>query len=183
MPSHGDFVSRGLARRYRTAWDIWCSNGLNRAQEALNDAFEPRHDIAADCCFWFGPGSFGRGWRMGAMSPARDRVRRPFMLVLGVETDERPCAHVARAYPEEVKNVIRQALAEGRSADDFAGLVPRVPDCLADHVLPDTAVCGCFWTVKGDVVTCSIASSVPPEGLIPIMMNIKESIDVTGPAI
>lgn len=120
---------------------------------------------------------------MGAMSPARDCVGRPFLLVLGVESDERPCAHVARAYPGELKNVIRQALAEGWNADEVIGLVPTVPDCRADHALPDTDVRGCFWTGQGGFVTCSIASSVPPEGLISIMMKIKEAIDVTGPAI
>lgn len=183
MPAHGDFVSRGLAGQHRTAWDIWCSDGLALAREALGDAFIDLHSQAEACCFWFGPGPFGRGWRMGALASVQDRVRRPFLLVLGVESRARPCVEVANAYPERLLSLIAQAIVEGWNADETVDRMPAVPGCDADHSLPQPVISGRFWTGRGAVMTCRAATSVPPETLIPMMMNIKEVIDVSGPAI
>ena len=46
MPSHGDFVARGLAAEERDSLDAWLSAELADARAALGERFEERFDSA-----------------------------------------------------------------------------------------------------------------------------------------
>lgn len=182
LPAHGDFVSRGLSASYRMAWDIWCTEGLIRAQDMLGEAFDARHRQAGAGCYWFGPGPYGRHWRTGAMIATRDRASRPFILVMGVETKTPPCEHVAQTYSEALHCLLEDAIKNARVADEVVGRAPALPPC-PDHARHADTDGGRFWTRRGGVTRTSAFASAPPPDFISDMLNVKEVIDVGGPAI
>jgi type VI secretion system ImpM family protein len=85
LPHHGDFIARNLDAAAREAWDLWASDGLQRARHSLGDGFETVHDSIPPWRFIDGPGAFGSGWRAGVMAPSIDAASRRFMIVLAAE--------------------------------------------------------------------------------------------------
>jgi type VI secretion system ImpM family protein len=113
LPTHGDFVARGLSGPDRDAWDAWASAGFARARAVLGADFEVRHDTAPPVRFSFGPGPFGQGWRTGALAPSIDAAGRRFIIVLGGRTDHAPAApsvdHIAAAAEDEIHRAFEEA--------------------------------------------------------------------------
>jgi type VI secretion system protein ImpM len=85
LPSHGDFVYRGLDDAARAAWDEWASAGLAQADAELGERFDAAHDTAPPWCFISGPGPFGEGWRVGAFAPSADSAGRRFVIVVAID--------------------------------------------------------------------------------------------------
>ena len=85
LPSHGDFVYRGLGDAARAAWDEWASAGLAEADAELGEGFEAAHDTAPPWCFISGPGLLGEGWRVGAFAPSADSAGRRFVIVVAID--------------------------------------------------------------------------------------------------
>ncbi|HYD46690.1 MAG TPA: type VI secretion system-associated protein TagF, partial [Phenylobacterium sp.] len=59
LPSHGDFVARGLDTGTRAAWDAWLSEGVGGARAALGEAFDAAYEIAPPWRFVLAPGPLG----------------------------------------------------------------------------------------------------------------------------
>ena len=85
LPSHGDFVSRGLAEDFRKAWDDWLSSCLERGRLAFGERFAQAHDVAPPWRFVNGPGDFGSAWRVGAFAPSVDSAGRRFFIMVAVD--------------------------------------------------------------------------------------------------
>ncbi|HWU13088.1 MAG TPA: type VI secretion system-associated protein TagF [Caulobacter sp.] len=114
LPTHGDFVARGLSGPDRDAWDAWASTGLAQARTALGSDFEARHDAAPPLRFSFGPGPFGAGWRTGALASSIDSTGRRFVIVLGGRTALAPSLplveRIAAAAEDEIHRAFEDAL-------------------------------------------------------------------------
>jgi type VI secretion system protein ImpM len=85
LPSHGDFVCRGMSDAERAAWDAWTAEGMEAAREALGDGFDAAHSAAPPWHFISGPGRFGDLWRAGCFAPSTDRAGRRFLIVTAME--------------------------------------------------------------------------------------------------
>ena len=85
LPSHGDFVARGLAAPAQAAWDGWLSEGVAAARQALGERFDEAYEAAPPWRFVGGPGAFGDGWRAGAFAASVDAVGRRFPILIAVE--------------------------------------------------------------------------------------------------
>ena len=92
MPSHGDFVSRGLDRDAREALDLWLSAEMAQARADF-DGDEEKFDMAWRAApAWLFVREHGAGWEGGAMAASLDRVGRRFPLLLAA-----PAADIAAA--------------------------------------------------------------------------------------
>jgi type VI secretion system ImpM family protein len=118
LPSHGDFIQRGLDLTACDAWDRWASEGLQAARTALGERFDDAHDSAPPWRFIDPPGRFGREWRAGALAPSIDAAGRRFMIMLaadGLSSDQ--AGGGGEAIAEEMEALIYQAFESGWDAD------------------------------------------------------------------
>ena len=118
LPSHGDFISRGLDLTACDAWDRWASEGLEAARTALGEGFDDAHDRAPPWRFIDPPGRFGQDWRAGALAPSIDAAGRRFMIMLaadGLSPDQ--AGGDGEAIAEEMETLIYQAFESGWDAD------------------------------------------------------------------
>jgi type VI secretion system protein ImpM len=124
LPSHGDFVQRGLSPAARDAWDEWASAGLSHAKASLDQRFDSLHESAPPWRFSIGPGPMGPLWRVGAVAPSADRVGRRFVVVAGADGLEQDAARgLARGLSARLEGLIYEALAETWDIDRLTGAV------------------------------------------------------------
>jgi type VI secretion system protein ImpM len=118
LPSHGDFVARGLDADRQAAWDGWLSGSLDLARQRLGDAFHTAHDAAPPWCFVSGPGRFGGDWRAGALAASVDSVGRRFFIVIAVD-GLAPTEAMTRGEPlaGAMEDLIYRAFESGWTAD------------------------------------------------------------------
>lgn len=88
LPTHGDFVARGLPAADRECWDAWLSASLATAQVQLGETFAERYDAAQ-------PWRFARDGWAGALAPSTDTTGRRFPLLLAVEAGSEAAASAA----------------------------------------------------------------------------------------
>jgi type VI secretion system protein ImpM len=159
LPTHGDFVSRGLGADEREAWDAWSSAGLEAARAALGATFESRHDTAPPVRFAFGSGAFGPGWSTGALTASIDATGRRFIVVLGLRTDAAPSARERIAEAAEAE--IYHAFDAGADVDAMVAKAQDVFQTLESEGEPDAH--GRFWR---PVSPFDISAGQPPADLI-----------------
>ena len=165
LPTHGDFVARGLDPDARAAWDEWASDGLQRAQAALGPAYEAAYAAAPPWRFAFGPGVFGPGWRAGALACSVDRAGRRFPVVAGLAWTGEPEGDV-EAVGEAAEAVVYEALAESDTAD---ALLARL--AAMDAVAATAPGRARFWTLGGERhAPMSLEAAAPPPDLLTRMI-------------
>jgi type VI secretion system protein ImpM len=166
LPSHGDFIARGLSAPERQAWDDWASAGLTLAREALGEAFEPAHTQAPPWRFAFGDGAFGPARKAGAFASSIDRAGRRFLIVLGVAAPVGLDPDGAGAVAAQIlETEIYQAFQTGADAD---ALVQSATAALAGFA-PGAAAPGGgrFWTADAEeAVAAELRADVPPAELL-----------------
>ena len=80
--THGDFVGRGLSRKFVVQWDTWLQCGLLKAQEQLGDAWLQDFLGMPLWCFAMKPGVIDDAAYAGVMMPGIDAVGRYFPFVV-----------------------------------------------------------------------------------------------------
>jgi type VI secretion system protein ImpM len=113
LPSHGDFVARGLSGPERAELDRWLSASMADAREQLGEGFAEAFDAALPWLFAWDEGS----WTAGAMAPSVDSAGRRFPLIVALRGLD---SAAARAASERCEEAIFAAVAECWSADKFA---------------------------------------------------------------
>lgn len=169
LPTHGDFVARGLAPDEREAWDAWSSAGLEGARAALGEAFEAHHDAAPPVRFTFGPGAFGTGWSTGALTASIDAAGRRFILVLGARTDDPPSASDRIA--EAAEHEIYRAFEIGADIDAMVATAQDVFHTVESETEPDAH--GRFWRPGSPF---DISAGQPPADLITRALTIEGAV-------
>jgi type VI secretion system protein ImpM len=118
LPSHGDFIARGLDLTACDAWDRWASEGLVEIRERLGERYDDAHDRAPPWRFVDPPGRFGLDWRAGALAPSIDGAGRRFIIMLAADGLSREQAGGGgEALAEEMESLIYQAFESGWGAD------------------------------------------------------------------
>jgi type VI secretion system protein ImpM len=80
LPTHGDFVFRGLSMEQRDRLDLWLSEEMEVAREQFGAGFEESYDNAPPWCFSANAAD-GR-WNGGAICPSMDSVGRRFPIIV-----------------------------------------------------------------------------------------------------
>ncbi len=165
MPTHGDFVSRGLSLAEKSRLDEWLSREMNQARVQCGDGFEGRYDQAVPWCF-AGVGPDGL-WQGGALCPSIDSAGRRFPLFVarcGVAATE------AASAAEYCVDAIFQAFDDRLSAD---GLCQAISDAA---LVPAGAAAEQGWWADGDDRSPAMTmNGVYPAGLISTML---EGVDI-----
>lgn len=151
LPSHGDFVARGLDAPAREAWDAWASAGLAQARAALGDAaFDAAHDRAPPWRLVSGPGPFGRGWRAGVLAPSVDVAGRRFVVILALEPlSEAVAAADGDAIAEALERLLWDGFAGGWDADRFVQAAGRAAGAASSGVERAPGLQERWWTAGG----------------------------------
>lgn len=169
LPTHGDFVARGLTPDARDAWDAWSSAGLEAARAMLGATFEAHHDTAPPVRFTFGPGAFGSGWSTGALTASIDTAGRRFVLVLGAHTDEAPSA--SERIAEAAEQEIYRAFETAADVDVMVANAQDVFHTMESEPEPDAQ--GRFWRPDSPF---DISAGQPPADLIARVLTIEGAV-------
>lgn len=166
LPSHGDFVARGLAAMDRDALDRWLSAGLKDARAAFGPDFDALYDHAPA---WRFAAMEGEGDKAvaGVLAPSIDRAGRryPLYLVLaGIDA-----GHVVPA-AEWCEELIRDAFRGGWDVDrlvrEAAGFVSAPGE--TPPVLPG------WWSIGGEGFMPGRLRGRWPERLLSTMLQPQE---------
>jgi type VI secretion system ImpM family protein len=141
LPSHGDFVCRGLTPADRETWDAWASAGLEAASAALGSGFEEAHNVAPPWRFVL---PAGEGWCAGAFCPSMDRAGRRFVIVAGLRVLGAPTLNLEAA-TEAVEEAVYAAFTAGQDADGLFARLQAIPQSTAAG--PPAARA---WTLGGE---------------------------------
>lgn len=169
LPSHGDFVARGLAPAARQAWDDWASAGLVLARERLGPAFEAAHDAAPPWRFAFGAAPYGRRLA-GALAASVDSAGRRYLIVVGAQADAGLAGAGAGALAAaRLEAALYRAFEAGLDAD---ALLAQAQDAVAGLEPGPPAQDGRFWTLgAGEGQAQDIAAAAPPRELVLRMLG------------
>lgn len=113
LPSHGDFIGRGLSPDLRERIDLWLSDEMARARSDHGEAFEERYDAAP-------PWRFVDGTEGGVICASIDSAGRRFPILAGMKTGGETQVSAAAAASEAA---IFHAFEEGSNADGLAALL------------------------------------------------------------
>ena len=161
LPTHGDFVVRGISGLERDAWDMWASAGLEEARAVLGPEFVARHDAAPPVRFSFGPGPFGHGWRTGAFAPSVDSAGRRFIILLGALTPHAPTVGAIDQFASTAETQIYQAFEAAADIDAMVASAQNIFQTMESEKGPGAD--GRFWSPDTPL---DIAASQPPADLI-----------------
>lgn len=169
LPSHGDFVARGLDPDHERVWDDWASGEIDAARDALGDDFDAAHDASPPWGFIGGPGPLGEGWRCGAVAASVDSAGRRFLIVAGHDglTDAQ-AAFTGLTGALSCETAIRGILTEGLDADAALALIADLgptPETLSAAPLLDARAATGLWWAFGDVIP-PVGSNPPAPGFV-----------------
>ena len=138
LPTHGDFVARGVGGEQRDFFDRWLSDSLTAARQRAGDVFDELYDRAPPCRYIQHDGGQATG---GIVAASIDSAGRRFPLVLalaGLDPANAPAA------AERCEDLVHQAIAAGRLADDLYRAAEAVP--LTDSETEAAALEDRWWT-------------------------------------
>lgn len=115
MPTHGDFVSRGIDPGLRNQMDNWLSSEMETARARYADTFDARYDAAPSVRFALE--SDDGQWEGGALCPSVDSAGRRFPLIVWKPAADRTTAVVQAGQCEQA---VYEAFGQAMTADDLA---------------------------------------------------------------
>lgn len=83
IPSHGDFITRGLPAHLVAAWDRWLQRCILESRRQLGESWMTHYLTSPVWRFAISPGILGPEGLGGVMMPSVDRVGRYFPLMMG----------------------------------------------------------------------------------------------------
>jgi len=147
LPSHGDFVRRGLPQSFVAPWDEWLQTVVNAARASLGDEeFAALWDAALGWRFRLLPGACGEAAVVGVLLPSRDAVGRRFPVTLAslAAPDMGPPDDTWFA---EVELVGRAGRDQGDSVDALLAALPGAPQSSGSPTSKPSPVG--WWTADG----------------------------------
>lgn len=149
LPSHGDFISRGLSDKEVARLDDWLSASLSQA--AAQDGFDDLYALAPAWRFVIELD----GWTAcGVMAPSVDRVGRQFPIMAGVSAGQEDLPVLTAA----TEAVLYEAFGQGLTADELFTRLSAFPDGAGQAQTPG-------WVLEDEngAVADRLDGSYPPE--------------------
>lgn len=147
IPSHGDFVSRGLPPALVEAWDAWLQGCMLESQRQLGEQWLAQYLTSPVWRFAISPGILGPDGLGGVMMPSVDRVGRYFPLMIAA-TGAPPLLdwfQQQAAWYDAVDDLARMGLEDGFTLARFDAAAEPAPMPLA----PAAPVNG-MWRIPVD---------------------------------
>lgn len=128
LPSHGDFLTRGLSGDFVTAWDDWLQRGMIRSQEVLGEGWLDAFLTSPVWRFVLAPGAIDHHGYAGILFPSVDRVGRYFPMTaarrLSVDRVDLALLDVLEPWQRAAETVLLAALE--RDENDLEELVRSI---------------------------------------------------------
>lgn len=84
VPTHGDFVSRGLPGTFIDPWDAWLQEAINTSRQQLGDTWLNYYLTSPVYRFVLSPGICGnQGWQ-GVLMPSVDKIGRYYPMTVSL---------------------------------------------------------------------------------------------------
>lgn len=163
MPTHGDFVSRGLSPARRVRLDMWLTDEMNQSRARYGEGFEAVFETAPP---WrFANQESDADWEGGALCASVDSAGRCFPLIVGrVAIDAAQATIAANA----CETAIYRAFADRLSADELWEAAANEPPIANNH----KATSG-WWTDGNDNFPARRLTDALPVGLIATMLEAR----------
>lgn len=159
LPTHGDFVARGVGAAERSAIDDWLAGEVAAARDSFGTAYEGLYDQAPPCRFHIR--SAGEA-QAGALIASMDRVGRRFPLMLWTASPDRATAAT-------VELLAYDALAEAWDADClYRELQAQI---VSSGHAAGTAVEAHWWIEDSEGMTVATLTGGRPTGIIAEMLR------------
>lgn len=166
LPSHGDFVSRGLAATQRDRLDAWLSAGLAEANRRFGVDFDDLYDRAPPWRFLAPDPDSGMA---GALALSIDQAGRRYPIYLGVEGLAVNALEGAGLWCEEA---LYRAIAERWDTDSLlrhaAGFVAAPVPAVSLPASPR------WWSDGNAGFAPGAAEGLHPPDLLSMMLQPKE---------
>jgi type VI secretion system protein ImpM len=118
VPSHGDFITRGLTRAFTDPWDAWLQSCIAESKGQLGERWLDVYLTSPIWRFGLGPGLCGPSAWAGILMPSVDRVGRyfPLTVVTEVPQDVQPLRlpGAAGAWFEALESIALRSLDDDR---------------------------------------------------------------------
>lgn len=158
VPTHGDFVSRGLPNTFIGPWDVWLQEAIHTSRQQLGNNWLDYYLTSPLYRFVLSPGICGDSAWMGMLMPSVDRVGRYYPMTISLKDHEASNPFVAlqkhSGWFEQVELLALSCLKDDFNLDNFyQGICQLTPDFAnqpPDKVKPFTSQDGmafpaAFW--------------------------------------
>ncbi len=166
LPTHGDFVSRGLSAEERDVWDVALSASLQHAKEEKGDAFATLYASAPP---WRFLREEGASWLAGSIVPSMDSAGRLFPLVTGRSVGSVEEGAVATNHCE---SAVFSAFEARWTVDQLAEALSAPMQSEEDTVEAEP---NCWWVDGGKQAGIAPLVGSMPAGLILAMLHVAEA--------
>lgn len=164
LPSHGDFVARGLPAAERSALDGWLAGEVDAARRSFGTAFDDLYDRAPPWRFARAEGAVGVA---GVLAPSIDRAGRRYPLYLalaGVSADAlAPAA-------EWCEDMLHEAFVEGWQADRLVEETARFNSTAVTAGWTGAR----WWSDGGEGFAPGVVEGLRPPRLLSMMLQPQE---------
>jgi type VI secretion system protein ImpM len=161
LPTHGDFVFRGLSMEQRDRLDLWLSSEMESAQQRLGASFNDHYDNAPPWCF--SACDEAGQWDGGALCPSMDSAGRRFPIVIA---RKRLAKGQAMGVAQNCVELIYRAFEESMTAD---ALHLAVSELISDDQNQDGG--DGWWVEDEDHNPVIKLEGKRPRGLIATMLE------------
>lgn len=154
VPSHGDFVGRGLDADFKEVWDAWLQRGVAGSKATLGDDWLNVYLVGPIWRFALTPGVCGPGGWVGLMLPSVDKVGRYFPLTLAAPIPEDAIALqmlVAAATWHDAAEEIALGALQDKTTD-------------ADQI-EQAILSRCSQVLEQPPISCAVTTSDPRQAL------------------
>ncbi|MGB5599791.1 MAG: type VI secretion system-associated protein TagF [Thiothrix litoralis] len=141
VPTHGDFVGKGLPRSFRDPWDTWVQEVINASRQQMGQAWIDHFLTCPLYRFALSAGIAGEQAWLGVIIPCVDQVGRYYPMTLCRSLDA--CPNLLDAMPrftpwyEEAETLVMSCLKDDFSLEQFEQQVATMAQQLNAAVVTD----------------------------------------------
>ncbi len=163
LPSHGDFVWRGLEAEAKDVLDAWLSEEMVAARAAFAGEFESLYDRAP--AWRFAVEDEG-GWIAGALAPSADSAGRRFPILVARVAER---AEEAARLAATCEAAVYEGFAQRWGADQLHGRLAAMAVEPGDESEPRSG--SGWWTLGNSDFPENSLPGDRPQGLIAAMLG------------
>lgn len=139
LPSHGDFISRGLPSGFLKYWDEWLQNVITCSREQLGDGWLDAYLTSPIWRFVLSSNIVGEQAWAGILMPSVDRVGRYFPLTIaapvGADLALMQVAELADSWFEQVDEIALSTLEDDCDLGDLEQRLTELDSPVSDGLM------------------------------------------------
>ncbi len=129
VPTHGDFVMRGLPRGFIDPWDLWLQEAISTSRRQLGNDWLNYYLTSPLYRFALSPGICGDSGWMGVLMPSVDRIGRYYPMTIGLMNDAEINPFLAMQKTQwfaDLEALALSCLNDGYNLDEFNRGIDRL---------------------------------------------------------